>query len=339
MSVGVGVIGLGIMGATHLRLLATQVSGAHVAAVCDADAARAHDGAAASGGTATTDPFALIARDDVDAVLVASPDATHEACVMACIERGKPVLCEKPLADSVEACHRIVAAEAALPRPLVQVGFMRRFDPSYERLKASFAAGAVGQAVLLHCTHRNAKAPGFFDLSMTLGNAMVHDFDVARWTLGTEIARIRVDQPRDAAGRPLADPLLATLETTGGTLVSIETYMNAGYGYDIRTELVGTEGTLQMQPLSTERLRRDGRESFVHVPDFNARFADAYRRQAQAWVDAIARSQLPAPDGAAAVDGLRALEIAQAGRRALATGTWTEVAPTASIPDPARAAR
>lgn len=332
MSVGVGIIGLGAMGATHLRLLATQVAGARIAAVCDRDAARAADCAARWGGAVTTDPLALIGRADVAAVLVASPDATHAACVLACIKHGKPVLCEKPLADSVAACRSILAAEAERALPLVQLGFMRRFDPSYQRLKAAFAAGDAGQAVLLRCIHRNARAPGFFDLSMTLGNAMVHDFDVVRWLLGTEITRIRVDRPREATGTPLADPLLATLETTAGTLVSIETYMNAGYGYDIRTELVGTEGTLEMQPLSTERVRRAGGECFAHAADFNARFADAYRRQAQAWIDALLGDRACAPEAATAIDGTRALEVAAAGREAMATGDWAEVAGSGAAP-------
>lgn len=340
MTIGVGVIGLGAMGSTHLRLLASEVAGARVTAVCDADAARMAESAAAVGATGVTDPRDLIARGDVDAVVVASPDPTHAPCVLACLAEGKPVLCEKPLADSVEACRAIVETEAALSRPLVQLGFMRRFDSSYQRLHAAYAAGEAGSAALLRLVHRNATAPGYFDLSMTLVNAMVHDFDIARWVLGTEITRLRVDQPTDGAGSPRLDPLLATLETEAGTLVSIEVFMNARYGYDIRTELVGTEGTLEMRPASSEVLRRDGREGYVHAGDFNIRFAEAYRRQAQAWVDALRRGETIAPGAARAIDGLRALEIAEAGARSMETGDWA-TPEGAAAPDrvaPARAA-
>lgn len=332
MSIRVGLIGLGAMGSTHLRLLATEIAGARVTTVCDADPARAEAEGARFDARATTEPLALIGRDDVDAVLVASPDRTHAACVMACLEAGKPVLCEKPLADSVEACRRIVAREAELPRPLVQLGFMRRFDPSYQRLRAALDAGEAGEAALLRCVHRNATSPGFFDLSMTLANAMVHDFDIARWLLGTEITRIRVDQPTNARGAPRPDPLLATLATSAGTLVSIEVFMNARYGYDIRAEIVGRDGTLEMRAPACEVARRDGREGFAHAADFNERFADAYRRQSQAWIAALVRGETIAPGAATARDGLTALEIAAAGERALATGGWIDMS------EPARAA-
>ena len=331
MSVNIGVIGLGAMGGTHLRLLAAEVAGARVSMVCDADPARAEAAAARFGARATAVPQELIGAGEVDAVVVASPDATHADCVLACLAAGKPVLCEKPLADTVEGCRRIVAAEARLPRPLVQLGFMRRFDPSYLRLKAAFDAGATGAPLLLRLVHRNAAAPGFFDLSMTLVNAMVHDFDIARWLIGAEITRIRVDEPRTPEGGSRADPLLATLETEEGTLVSIEVFMNARYGYDIRAEIVGAAGTLEMRAPAGEVLRRDGREGFAHAADFNARFAEAYRAQAQAWVAALTRGETLAPGAAPAADGLRALEIAAAGARARAGGGWARLAEPAAV--------
>jgi myo-inositol 2-dehydrogenase / D-chiro-inositol 1-dehydrogenase len=129
MTLAVGVIGTGVIGAEHACLLRDVTSGAHLAAVCDADEARAK--AAAKGAAVFSDAHALIASDKVQAVVIASPDATHADCALACLAVGKPVLCEKPIAATAAQGLAIVQAEAALGRRLVTVGFMRRFDPAY----------------------------------------------------------------------------------------------------------------------------------------------------------------------------------------------------------------
>src|SRR4051812_11800735 len=133
MGVGIGIIGLGVMGAGHLRTLA-GVPGAEVVAVSDVDLARAQ-AAAGDGVEVHRDPRALIRSDAVEAVLVVSSDATHAEFVLACLEAGKPVLCEKPLAPNAAASLAVAEAEVSQGRKLVQVGFMRRFDPGYGKLK------------------------------------------------------------------------------------------------------------------------------------------------------------------------------------------------------------
>src|SRR6266513_4385207 len=156
MSVGVGVIGTGVMGSEHARLLSRETPVAHLAGVFDANAARAQ--AAAAGATVFPDPRSLIASDRVEAVIIASPDASHAELTLACLEAGKPVLCEKPLASSAAEALRVVQAEAALKRRLIQVGYMRRFDPGYQEMKRIKDEGGVGATVLLHNVHRNARA-------------------------------------------------------------------------------------------------------------------------------------------------------------------------------------
>ncbi len=155
MSIGVGIIGAGLMGTTHARILGAAVSGAEVVAISDAVRASAERVAAeVSVETIYADGLELIADPRVDAVVIASPAVTHEPFTLACLEAGKPVLCEKPLAISAAASLRIVEAEAALGRRLVTVGFMRRFDPGYVDLKAQLDAGAVGRPC--SCTARTA---------------------------------------------------------------------------------------------------------------------------------------------------------------------------------------
>ena len=133
----VGVIGAGLMGTTHVRLLSGEVAGAEVVAISDAVVASAERLAASVGvRTVYADALELIARPAVEGVVIASPAITHEPFVLACLDADKPVLCEKPLAVDAAACRRVLEAEAALGRRLVQVGFMRRFDPAYVELKA-----------------------------------------------------------------------------------------------------------------------------------------------------------------------------------------------------------
>src|SRR5215210_5416051 len=156
-----------MMGLTHVRLLGSAVAGAEVVAVSDA-LPEAAERAAKEAGIETVHPDAadLIHDEHVDAVVVASPASTHEALVLACIDAGKPVLCEKPLAATAAAARRVLEAEVAAGRRLVQVGFMRRFDPGYADMKTKLDAGLVGRPLLVHCAHRNPSVPASFGSEM-----------------------------------------------------------------------------------------------------------------------------------------------------------------------------
>ena len=126
--------------------------------VNDYFAEKAEEVAASVGARVVADPIAAINDPEVDAVLIASPGAAHETQVNACLERGIPVLCEKPLTTDVASAYAIVQREAALGQPLIQVGFMRRFDPEYAALKRLITDGGLGRPLLVHCTHRATRA-------------------------------------------------------------------------------------------------------------------------------------------------------------------------------------
>jgi myo-inositol 2-dehydrogenase/D-chiro-inositol 1-dehydrogenase len=297
MSLAVGVIGTGVMGAEHARLLREETRGAHLAAVCDVDAARA--AAAAQGAQVFTDPAALIAA--VDAVVIASPDATHAALARACLAAGKPVLCEKPLATDPAEALDLVRAEAALGRRLVSVGYMRRFDPGYAEMRQLAQGGSMGRPVLLHNLHRNASVPEWFTGAMAVTNSFVHEIDISRWLLDAEMVAATVRQG------PGGDPLLITLETASGQLASTEVTMNAVFGYQVQAEMVCTQGVVGMA--APTRLLTSHAQQAGHGWPLNwvPRFAEAYRLQMNAWVDGIARGQAV---GASAWDGYAATAIA-----------------------------
>ena len=154
MSIRVGVISLGVMGAEHTRRLHRVIGEASVCGVTDFAADRAEALAAELGAGVFGSAGELIDADDVDAVVIASRDADHSAQVISCLAHGKPVLCEKPLAPTLAECRAVVDAQTA-PHPLVSVGFMRRFDPGYTELAAVVHSDAVGEPLLVRCSHRN----------------------------------------------------------------------------------------------------------------------------------------------------------------------------------------
>lgn len=300
MTLSVGVIGLGVMGAEHLRLLRDETAGVEVTAICDADAGRtAH---LAQGAEVYADPFALIASDKVEAVVIASPDATHAGLALACLTAQKPALCEKPLATSADEALQIVEAEVALGRRLLQIGYMRRFDPAYAEMKRSADAGEIGNPVLLHNVHRNATAPDWFTGPMAVTNSFVHEIDISRWLLDCEIHTAIVH------AAPGGDPLLITMETDKGAVVSTEVFMNARYGYHVHAQMVGRIGTVQMVQPSVIVTNNALHHGHSYPENWVPRFRDAYRVQMNAWVRSIETGR---PTGASAWDGYVATFVAE----------------------------
>jgi myo-inositol 2-dehydrogenase / D-chiro-inositol 1-dehydrogenase len=315
--VNVGIIGAGLMGSTHARILAASVAGAEVVAIADPD----HDAAQqiARGHVVYGDGFELIEAASVDAVIVASPVFSHEPYVIACLEAGKPVLCEKPLAGDAETALRIVEAERAVGRKLVSVGFMRRHDPGYVDLKARLDAGAIGAPLLVHCAHRNPHVHEFFDSAMIITDSAVHEVDITRWLLGEEIVRatVLVPRPSSRAREGLRDPQLIVLETASGRLVDVEAFVSAGYGYDIRCEVVGEDGTLELLAPSTVSHRGAFASSRAIPPGFPERFEAAYRHELQGWI--------AGEGGASAYDGYAATAVCEAAVASLESGAPVDV--------------
>ncbi|MFD1374478.1 Gfo/Idh/MocA family protein [Actinoplanes sichuanensis] len=311
----IGIIGTGIMGADHARLLTSAVSGAAVGGVFDLDTDRARGVAESSGGAKVfTDPYALINDDDIDAVLIASSDATHEDYVLACVAAGKPVLCEKPLAPTVDGCARILEAETAYGSRLITVGFMRRFDPGYTDLKALLATGEIGAPLMLHNVHRNpAAVPGMPSANL-ITNSAVHELDITRWLFDSEITEVAVHTPRPTGNSGgTRDPQLLILTTASGVLSDVEIFVNARYGYEVRCELVAETGTVTLDAPPPTSVRRSGLHARELPADWRPRFAEAYRLELQDWIDGTGR-------GATAWDGFAATFVAQACVNALESG-------------------
>jgi myo-inositol 2-dehydrogenase/D-chiro-inositol 1-dehydrogenase len=322
----VGVIGTGMIGQDHIRRITQVLTGGAVVAVTDVDKARAGQVAAGLPGATVHETAAdLIADGNVDAVLVASWGPAHEEQVVGAIGAGKPVFCEKPLAPASDACLRIMDAEMASGRRLVQVGFMRRYDAGYRAMKGALDDGALGAPLLMHCAHRNPSVPPYgFTTDMIISDSSVHEIDVVRWLFDDEIVAASVLKPRRSsqAAEGLQDPLILLLEMANGVLVDDELFVNARYGYDVRGEVVCETGTVALADVSEVTVRAGNRHGGRVPVDWRDRFIRAYDTELQEWLNAVAAGTSTGPTS---WDGYAAATVTDAALEALRTGERTAV--------------
>jgi myo-inositol 2-dehydrogenase/D-chiro-inositol 1-dehydrogenase len=256
-------------------------------------------------------------------VVIASPGPAHEEQVLACLKRGIPVLCEKPLTTSIGTARAIVDAEAQLDRPLIQLGFMRRFDPEYVAAKELIDAGTIGRPILMHCIHRNLTNGDHFGSEMMIRDSVVHEVDVTRYLLGEEIVSVQVHKPTPTANAPhgVSDPMIVIFTTETGKLVTVEIFIRTGVGYEVRTEVVGESGStmfgLDQQAVTRTADAAGGRWGGSVPPGFVERFDQAYTIELQRWVDA---AQDGTVDGPGVWDGYAAVAVCEAGVEAVHTG-------------------
>lgn len=320
MTIRVGIIGTGFIGEDHGRKLVNVISGSTVIAVTDVNRARAEEVATELGGAAVFDNgLDLIKSDKVDAVLVTSIGPTHAEYVLACIAAGKPVMCEKPLAPTVPECEQILAAESALGKRLVIVGYMRRYDAGYRQVKASLESGAIGEALIVHNVHRNATVGEAYTSFMTMTDSMIHEVDTSRWLLGEEITAVQVIPPKRTpkAFPHLQDPQFAIFTTESGILSTVEFFANCQYGYDVRCELVGSLGTASLVNPVVSSTIAAGTDSAVVPPDWRVRFGPAYTAELQAWITGLLNGECVGPS---AWEGYAATKVVEVGVEAVKTG-------------------
>lgn len=320
-TLSIGIIGAGGMGGAHALNLHSHVVGANLAAVCDTDMNRLHVLSSQVGSFQTMlDPYELMDNDSVEAIIIASPDATHAQYVLHALSLGKPVFCEKPLASDVPEALSLVQKEVEIGKKLISVGFNRRFDPHHQDLKKRLDSGDFGQPLLWKGFHRNASAMYNTAGPFILNNSAGHDVDSAQWMLNASVSEIytcgiksRKNLPDDAC-----DLLLVNMRMSDGRLAMAEVYVNAGYGYEVGLEVVCQEGSVSMLPTEQVYARKSGNKGVSVSDDFRGYFARSYQLEMQSWVNSLLYDT---PfEGADAWDGYRAIVVTQAAGRSLLEG-------------------
>lgn len=324
--IGVAVLGAGRMGLTHVRNLAA-IPNARVVVVADSDggaAARGRDLARAT--RASGDPMEAIHDPDVEVVVIVTPTSTHASLIEAALRAGKAVWSEKPIALDMVETARIVDLwrETGMP---VQLGFMRRFDPGYERAKALIDSGELGRIEQFRAYSRDTYPPSLEFLLTSGGSFLdmaVHDLDLARFLVGEveEVhawASVLFDE-RFATADDF-DTAVTMLRFRNGALGVVETARHSEWGYDIRTEVAGARGKVVVdgaQKTPATHLRSFGYEGDLYE-NFPDRFEAAYRRELEVFFADLAAGRTPAPGPDDAIETLR-LAIAT-------TRSWREGRP------------
>jgi inositol 2-dehydrogenase len=323
----VGVIGLGRMGQIYATHLARRVPQAKVVAIADIMAERAQKLADDLGVAAWSSDYREMLNDpEIEAVFVLSSTSTHREVVTAAAEAGKAIFCEKPIALTLADTDAMLAA-IAKNKVMFQAGFMRRFDAGYLAAKKQIEAGAIGRPVTFKSIGRDPFCPDLEYARPSVSGGLIldmaiHDFDLGRWLMGDEVKRVYTE------GGTLAFPQLNTVGDIdnavvnmlfqGGGLGNVEVSRNALYGYDIRTEVLGTEGGVQIGYFQQTPMLLLTKKGISHdmVPYIIERFGEAYLAQIIDFVDRVRTEQAPAVGGA---DARAALEIGLAATQSFHT--------------------
>jgi inositol 2-dehydrogenase len=320
----VGVIGLGRLGNLYARYFLGRISKASLAAVSDVNQAVADSFSAAYGVSKSySDYHDLLNDQEIDAVVIVTPTSLHKEISIASAEAGKAVFCEKPLSISLAES---MAIKQAVDRAGIffHLGFMRRFDKGYAAARKKIDEGVIGEPIVFKSTSRDPFRPSLEYLDPNhsgglLTDCGIHDFDLARWLVG-EIDRVH------SIGGVLAYPEIKPVGDVDNAIASLSFKSNAigivdlsrsgVYGYDIRTEILGTRGTLQIGYLRETPLFILTKEGVTHdtVPYFMERFGEAYIDQLQNFVDSILQDK---PPSITCDDGIAALRVSLAATRSL----------------------
>ena len=293
-----------------------------MSAIMDSDTDRAKSVAAECGGTRVfSDSQSLIG--DVDAVLIASPNSTHVPLTIDCLKAGKPVLCEKPLGDNAGDAWRIIDEEISCGQRLVQVGFMREYDPPHRHLKTLLESGKIGKPLLFRGYHYNPFIGFERQIDDVISGSAVHDIHSARWLFGREIYEVFVKSIPFSEERKETSRLLVIHATfQGGALGIIQINTASNYGYEVSVEITGQSGTIATEYASHPWVRYEGTVGRRVESDWLERFQAAYVSEAQAWIEGISTGNICGPSS---WDGYVSLLVADACKESARAGTPVNV--------------
>jgi len=251
---GVGIIGAGRIGRVHAETLAFRMPEADLITIADPDVTAASEVAVLCGNPrVVSDPEEIFANRSIDAVLICSPTATHAEFVMQAARAGKHIFCEKPIDHSLSKIDQALR-EVSKAEVKFQVGFNRRFDANFARVRSAIEHNQIGTPYLLHIISRDPGPPPISYIRTSGGiflDMTIHDFDMARFLIGDEVesvytaGTVRVDPQIGEAGD--LDTALIVLQFKNGVIGTIDNCRQAVYGYDQRVEILGSKGAISTE--------------------------------------------------------------------------------------------
>ena len=308
------------MGTDHIIRINTRASGAVVTAIVEPDPARATEALKhAPDAKQFANIAEAIASGLIDAALVATPGAFHEEVLMPIITAGLPVLCEKPMTPDVPSALRVVEAEVASGKKIIQVGFMRRFDEGYIELQKQISGNSLGELLALHCAHRNPSVPDWYGNEMLIADSVSHEIDIVRFLTNSPIVSAEVKQLKrnKLAPERLNEPILVLLETESGVIATVEMNVSVQFGYQVITEAVFQKGVSEIGRSNGMTTWEAGRSSTAEHVTYITRFARAYDDEIQSWINAAKLGKIGGPN---AWDGYMSVAVVEAGLKSLKSG-------------------
>lgn len=317
-----GVIGAGRIGKIHTENLATRIPGVIVAAIADIDLNAAQDLAARLHVPSVQEDYRTLLSDPaIDAVAICSLTDTHAKIIVEAAQAGKHIFCEKPIALSLE---KIDAALEAVEKAGVklQIGFNRRFDPNFRKVRAMVAEGKIGTPQIIRITSRDPAPPPLSYVKTSGGlflDMTIHDFDMARYLSGSEVeevytaAGVMIDPSIGEAGD--VDTAIITLHFASGAIGTIDNSRQAIYGYDQRVEVFGSNGMIQAHNNTPDQdvyFNAEGVHSAKPLYFFLERYMESFVAEMKEFVQSIRENTSPPVTG---IDGRIPVLIGMAAKK------------------------
>jgi predicted dehydrogenase len=328
-------IGAGRAGMVHAMNVSKNIKNAELTALVDSNKKVLEERGAEFGVSHLyTDLSDALSGDMCDAVIIVTPTFTHRDIAVRCAEAGKHIFCEKPMAVHVDDARNINEA-ANKNRVKLQIGFMRRFDPSFIHAKRIIESGEIGDVMIIKSVGRGPglPPPWSYDVSESnglLGEVNSHDFDSTRWLAGSEYKRIYAEAinrkvPKLKKEFPdFYDNAVCTVRFENGVIGTIDGTCPADYGYDARTEIVMTHGLISIGETRGEAFLTCDVNGVIQESAFKSwrnRFRDAYIDEMRSFITSVLEDRSTLVTGE---DGIAAVEAVVAGNESIRRGSPVE---------------
>jgi myo-inositol 2-dehydrogenase/D-chiro-inositol 1-dehydrogenase len=317
--INIGVIGTGKIGMAHIQRISERLRGGKINAVWNRTRSKAEAIAEKYNCRVENKMESLIEAPDIDAIIVATDGESHKGAVLQALKEGKFIFCEKPLTPTTRGCQEIIKEEIAGGKRLIQVGFNRRFDQAYKKLKEALDMGICGKPLILHCTHRNPQVPKSYTTDMHITDTLIHEIDVLHWLLNDSYKSAQVIFPCSTTYKEehLKDPQLAIMTTNSGIVIEVEIFVDCTFAYDINCEVVCEKGVVKLPEPANVLVRSNFMRYSPLETDWLSRFVDSYDAELQSWIDSCSGGVASGPS---AWDGYIATLTAEAFVKAQKTG-------------------